>query len=195
VLSGEDEARLAYAAASLAAAPAVDRLVVDVGGGTTELTRGRGPAILECVSLPLGALALTERHGVDVAARAATIADTLATTALPSRATDATIVVSGGTASALALIDLDLPAYEPWRTHRHRLAVARLPALASRGHDAGIDPGRARLLPAGAAVVAGVAHAVGRADVVVSELAVRHAYLQERLAAEGVAVDFGAPWR
>jgi exopolyphosphatase / guanosine-5'-triphosphate,3'-diphosphate pyrophosphatase len=195
VLSGDDEARLAYAAAGLAGAPAADRLVVDVGGGTTELTRGRGPAILESVSLPLGALALTERHGADAGGCAATIAAALATTALPSRATDATLVVSGGTASALAAIDLGLPAYDPSRSHRHRLAVARLTALAARGIDAGIDPGRARLLPAGAAVLAGVARAAGRADVVVSELAVRHAYLQERLAAEGVAGDFGAPWR
>ncbi len=195
VLSGDDEARLAYAAASLAAAPASERLVVDVGGGTTELTRGRGPAILESVSLPLGALALTERHGADAAARAATIADALATTALPSRAAAATLVASGGTASALALIDLGLPSYDPARSHRHRLAVDRLPALAARGLDAGIDPGRARLLPAGAAVLARVARAVGRADVVVSELAVRHAYLRERLADEGIAVDLGAPWR
>lgn len=193
ILSGDDEARLAYAAASLGGADDVPRVVVDVGGATTELTRGRGPAILESVSVPLGALTLTERHDAD-AGRAAAIAAVLATTPLPSRARDAELVVSGGTASALAAIDLGLDAYAPSRTHRHRLKVDRLPTLATRGDDAGIDPGRARLLPAGAAVLAAVARATGHADVVVSELAVRHAYLAERLAADGIAADFGAPW-
>lgn len=194
VLSGDDEARLAYAAASLGGADDAPRVVVDVGGATTELTRGRGSAILESVSVPLGALTLTEQHGADAGARAAAIAAVLATTALPSRARDAELVVSGGTASALAAIDLGLDAYAPSRTHRHRLLVDRLPTLAARGDDAGIDPGRARLLPAGAAVLAAVARATGHAGVVVSELAVRHAYLAERLAADGIAADFGAPW-
>lgn len=194
VLSGDEEARLAYAAAALGAGPDAALVAVDVGGGTTELSRGRGVDILESVSLPLGALALTERHGADAGARGATIAAALATTDLPSRAAGAEVVVSGGTASALAAIDLGLARYDPSRTHRHGLAVDRLAALAGRGLDAGVEPARARLLPAGAAVLAGVAHALGREELVVSELAVRHAYLRDRLAADGVAVDFGAPW-
>jgi hypothetical protein len=51
-----------------------------------------------------------------------------------------------------------------------------------------------RLLPAGADVVAHVARALATNGVVVSELAVRHAYLVERLAAEGIVVDVGTPW-
>jgi exopolyphosphatase/guanosine-5'-triphosphate,3'-diphosphate pyrophosphatase len=189
VLTGDDEARLAYAAASLAVPADAPLVAVDVGGGTTELTRGRGPAILETVSLPLGALGLTERHGTDAEARSAASDAALATTDLPSRAGGATVVVAGGTASALAMIDLDLPAYAPSRTHRHRLRVDRLSALAARGGDAGIDPGRARLLPAGAAILTGVARALRTDELVVSELAVRHAYLRERL-----GCSFEAPW-
>jgi exopolyphosphatase/pppGpp-phosphohydrolase len=102
--------------------------------------------------------------------------------------------VSGGTASALATIDLGLRGYAPARTHRHRLAADRLAALATRGDAAGLDPGRVRLLPAGADVVAHVARALATNGVVVSELAVRHAYLVERLAAEGIVVDVGTPW-
>ncbi|HEV7732085.1 MAG TPA: hypothetical protein VGR62_07980 [Candidatus Binatia bacterium] len=194
VLTGEREARLAYAAAALGNADDAPLLVVDVGGGTTELTRGRGPTVLEAVSLPLGALALTERHGDDVVGLATTVERTLATTDLPARAFGTTLIASGGTASALAALDLGLDAYDPARIHRHVLDVSRLAALAIDERTAALDPGRARLLPAGATVLAHVAAAVGVGGIVVSELAVRHAYLAERLAADGRAVDLRTPW-
>src|SRR5262249_22306928 len=151
-----------------------------------ELTLGQGGAIEATVSLPLGVLALTERHAdapalVDVA---------LATTDLPAsaRMRGADVVASGGTATALAALDLGLSRYDPARVHRHPLAVARLAALAADAERAGgdvLDPGRARVLPAGACVLEHVAHAVGAGTVRVSEHGVRHAYLRQRLAEEG----------
>lgn len=194
VLTGEREARLAHAAAALGFGDDAPLLVVDVGGGTTELTRGRGATVLDAVSLPLGALVLTERHGDDVAGLVATIQRTLATTDLPVHAAGATLIASGGTASALAALDLGLDAYDPARIHRHVLDVSQLATLAVGGRTAALDPGRARLLPAGAAVLTHVAAAMGTDAIVVSELAVRHAYLAERLAVGGRPVDLRAPW-
>src|SRR5206468_10745024 len=66
VLSGEEEARYAFAAVAHGLDMGTDELLVaDVGGRTTELTLGRGSDIVAAVSLPLGALALTETwlHG------------------------------------------------------------------------------------------------------------------------------------
>jgi exopolyphosphatase / guanosine-5'-triphosphate,3'-diphosphate pyrophosphatase len=193
VLSGDDEAALAYAAVAHALA-AGDRavLAVDVGGVTTELTLGRGDRVEATASLALGALALTDR-GADAAAEVERV---LAATPLAARATGAAVLCSGGTATALAALDLGLTAYDPARVHGHTLAVARIDALCrqARTLPGVLDEGRARILPAGAAILAGVARAAGVATLRVSEHGVRHGYLRRRLALEGVDADLRALW-
>ncbi|TFV87477.1 Ppx/GppA family phosphatase [Oxalobacteraceae bacterium OM1] len=55
VISGEEEGRLIYmGVASALAAPAERRLVVDIGGGSTELILGRGPEIRHVESFSIG---------------------------------------------------------------------------------------------------------------------------------------------
>jgi exopolyphosphatase/guanosine-5'-triphosphate,3'-diphosphate pyrophosphatase len=64
ILSGEDEARLAFAGAigMLASAPAGVLGVVDVGGGSTELVVGTATTgVTWSVSLPLGSSVVTDR--------------------------------------------------------------------------------------------------------------------------------------
>ena len=199
ILSGEREAALAYAAA-------VDGLglhgrsllVVDVGGVTTELTLGTGPAIRASTSLALGALALTEACGGDAERLGARVEAELATTDIPrqARTADATIVGCGGTATALAALALGLGRYDPSRVHGARLAARDLVPLAtSRGAGgAALDPGRATILPAGACILAAVMAATEGAVLTVSDHGVRHAYLRERLARSGVVVDMRRLW-
>jgi len=196
VLSGDEEAALAYAAIRHAcAAQARTLLAVDVGGATTELTLGRGEAIQGVASLPLGALALTERDG-DVAAEVARV---LADEPLlaSARAADAVVAASGGTATALAALDLGLETYQPARVHGHSVAAASLAAIARRARadlPGVLDEGRARILPAGALVLARVARAAGADALRVSEHGVRHGYLRQRLAMERVDADLRALW-
>jgi exopolyphosphatase/pppGpp-phosphohydrolase len=76
------------------------------------------------------------------------------------------------------------------------LAVTRLAGLA---RDAGrcvevLDEGRARILPAGADVLAAVARAAGVETLCVSDHGVRHAYLRRQLAREGIDADLRALW-
>lgn len=64
ILSGEEECRLSYLGNTLdPRLPGVEgyRIVLDVGGGSTEITLGVGNAILERKSIPLGAVQLTEQ--------------------------------------------------------------------------------------------------------------------------------------
>ncbi len=196
VLSGEQEAALAYAAVRHAlGGDDAALLTVDIGGATTELTLGRGDAVEGMLSLPIGALALTERGGDT----AGLVDAALATTELPAlaRARGAAVLASGGTATALAALDLGLPAYDSARVHGHALAVGRLAALAGRAHRAAegvLDPGRARVLPAGACVLERVARASGVTTVRASDHGVRHAYLRQRLASAGVDADLRALW-
>jgi exopolyphosphatase / guanosine-5'-triphosphate,3'-diphosphate pyrophosphatase len=200
VLSGDEEATLAYAAIRHGCAlEARTLLAVDVGGATTELTLGQGEAIHGVASLPLGALALTERDG-DVAAEVARALDGERLLAA-ARAADAVVAASGGTATALAALDLGLRRYQPARIHGHALAVAGLSAIARGATPEAapdlpgvLDEGRARILPAGALVLGRVARAAGAAVVRVSEHGVRHGYLRQRLAMEGVDADLRALW-
>src|SRR6266403_1615903 len=89
----------------------------DVGGRTTELTLGVGERVLGAASLPLGALALTEAHGADLDGAHAAVGAVLAASELPARArtVGARLAASGGTATALAALDLGLGAYVPRR--------------------------------------------------------------------------------
>jgi exopolyphosphatase / guanosine-5'-triphosphate,3'-diphosphate pyrophosphatase len=198
ILSGEREAALAWAAVRAGLAPETGPLVVaDVGGRTTELTFGRGDEPIAAASVPLGALALTEAHGADRDAMVAAARRALAKNDLLARARreGARLVVSGGTATALAALDLHLASYAPGRVHGHRLAAVALRALAAgSGAASTLDPQRAAILPAGAVVVEEIAAALGVADLQVSDHGVRHAYLRAALAADGVRADFRALW-
>ncbi len=197
VLSGEREAALAYAAVAAEETPL---LVADVGGRTTELTLGVGERVLGAASLPLGALALTEAHGADLDGALAAVGAVLAASELPARAraAGARLAASGGTATALAA--LDLGAYVPRRVHGHVLARTALAGLtarlarmtaAERAALPGLDPGRGAILPAGALVLERVAGALGADRIVVSDHGVRHAYLRAALARDGLPADFG----
>jgi exopolyphosphatase/guanosine-5'-triphosphate,3'-diphosphate pyrophosphatase len=196
VLSGEREAVLAYAAMTHAlGGDERSCLAVDVGGATTELTLGQGAAVEAMVSLPIGVLALTEQR----ASAPALVDAALATTDVPARARAeaAAVLASGGTATALAALDLGLSSYDPTRVHGHRLAVAHLAALAAGAEQVAgnvLDPGRARVLPAGACILERVVRAAGAATVRASEHGVRHAYLRQQLAEEGVEADLRTLW-
>src|SRR5512138_3193129 len=64
VISGDEEARLVFASAwrDFGAAGRGALAVLDVGGGSTELTFGDGPEPSGRTSLQIGAVRLTERH-------------------------------------------------------------------------------------------------------------------------------------
>jgi exopolyphosphatase/guanosine-5'-triphosphate,3'-diphosphate pyrophosphatase len=199
ILDGATEARLAYVGVVHGLGIGDERvLAVDVGGATTELMLGCGTPGGSSVSLPLGALSLTEAYGADRARVAGEVARMLATTDVPAMASaaGARVVASGGSATALAALMLGLARYEPRRVHGAILPVDGLEALAARAvRDGGaIDPGRAAILPAGACILAAVGHAAGTREIRVSDHGVRHAYLRERLAATGVAASMRALW-
>ncbi len=63
VLSGEEEARLSFLGASGSVAGAAEPiLVVDIGGGSTELVLGAGGQVIAQQSLDVGSVRMRERH-------------------------------------------------------------------------------------------------------------------------------------
>ena len=122
ILSGDDEAAWSFAAACSAFDDLTGScLVVDVGGGSTELVTGQHPAghhpnypaaISDRVSLSVGCVRLTERcfDGQPPSDAAITEATTLIDDALASASLDVRpnpiVIGTAGTATALALVHL-----------------------------------------------------------------------------------------
>jgi exopolyphosphatase/guanosine-5'-triphosphate,3'-diphosphate pyrophosphatase len=181
-LSGDEEAAIAFAGARLAVGGDGPCLVVDVGGGSTELVRGGPGGPDASASLQLGAVRQTERHlrsdppaaGELAALRAEAlhlVSEALGRIGLASPA-----VGVAGTITTLAAIEQG--GYDPERVHRHRLAragvertLARLAAMttAERRGVPGLEPARAGVIVAGAAIVAVVLEAAGLDEMTVSE--------------------------
>lgn len=168
VLGGLDEARASYAGAtrSLADAPG-PRLVVDIGGGSTELVLGDFH-----VSLAMGSVRFTERHGEDVAALEAA-----ARQLLPELEPTAAAGVAG-TITTLAALDLGLPEYDRTRVDGHLLgrdgARAQLERLAAltleeRRRVPALEPERAPVIVAGAAILVAILDRYGLDGIRASE--------------------------
>ncbi|HXF57528.1 MAG TPA: DUF501 domain-containing protein [Actinomycetota bacterium] len=185
VLSGEEEAALAFQGATRGLDRDPPFLVVDVGGGSTEFVLG-DREVRAAVSCPVGSVRLTERFvrsdppaSGELAAVEDAVTSTLAEVeaALPVR--DArTLVLVAGTATTVQAIALGLAEYDPERIHRSVLRredaerVFRLLAdmtTDERRRIPVMPPGREDVIVAGAAIVVGVMRRWGFAQALVSE--------------------------
>jgi exopolyphosphatase/guanosine-5'-triphosphate,3'-diphosphate pyrophosphatase len=170
LLSGEDEALLTFRGATAGREQRGQLLVVDIGGGSTELIGGRDGAAVFDLSLDLGCVRLTERLlSSDPPTRseldecAAAIRSVLAE-GVPVRVRSGARAAIGvaGTVTTIAALDLGLREYDPERTHGHALTrevvrreldrLAALP-LAQRRLVPGLDPERAPVIVAGAIIL------------------------------------------
>lgn len=141
VISGDEEARLSFAGAvgelDTAAGPFV---VVDLGGGSTELVLGDDSGVHAAYSADVGCVRTTERHLHDdpptaeqVAAARAFATQRLATAFERVPVEQArTWVGVAGTMTTIAAIANDLPAYDPARVHLSRLSIDALHGVCDR---------------------------------------------------------------
>ncbi len=168
IISGVEEARLIHL--GLVTSPRIDKLpalMIDLGGGSCELTVTQGGHIRDAVSLPLGAVRLTDeflRHDPArkgelkrlrgfVAREVDRIAARIATARVKN------VIATSGTAAALAAVATHLRQGSNRQrtivshTEMTRIAkrLARLP-VAERRKIEGIGPRRAEIIVAGAMV-------------------------------------------
>jgi exopolyphosphatase/guanosine-5'-triphosphate,3'-diphosphate pyrophosphatase len=114
ILSGDEEARLAYVAAAQALGHTDGtRLVFDSGGGSSQFTFGHGDTVDERFSLEVGAVRMTERYGLAGAVPAEVLATALAGISgalgrLRDRSPPAAIAGLGGTVTNLAAVQRGL---------------------------------------------------------------------------------------
>jgi exopolyphosphatase/guanosine-5'-triphosphate,3'-diphosphate pyrophosphatase len=186
ILNGAEEAGLTYAGAS-ADRPSGERtLVIDIGGGSTELILGDGPDVGFYASLQAGTVRHTERYLKADPAEAAQLEDLAADVrgligealegAALAQANEGIAVA--GTPTSLAAIDQDLEPYDPERVHGYRLSrdsiqhmLSELAAkpLAERLQVRGLQPGRAATIVAGVVILVQAMRAFGLDEIEVSE--------------------------
>jgi len=171
-LSGDDEARLSFLGATAARDPedAAALLVIDIGGGSTEMIVGARGAVDFHVSTQVGVVRHSERHlhsdpptADELAALAADVRPALEAAVPPEvRERARSAVAVAGTATQCASIDLALDPYDPQRVEGHRITRERLEELrdrlaalplAQRREVTGLDPNRAPTIVAGTVVL------------------------------------------
>ena len=163
MVTGDEEAELTRRGVQ----PQPRTLVLDIGGGSTEL-------ILDDfhVSLPVGSVRFTERHAEDIE-RIKEETDALLPDLAPAAA-----IGTAGTVTTLAALDLDLQAYDRERVDGHRLTrdaaerqlhrLAALP-LDERKRVPALEPERAPVIVAGGAILLAVLEHYGLPEITVSE--------------------------
>jgi exopolyphosphatase / guanosine-5'-triphosphate,3'-diphosphate pyrophosphatase len=186
VISGETEAQLSFKGALSRVIPEGEPvLVMDIGGGSTELITGSAAGELHsAISLDVGSVRVTERFlkqnpvADDDVARAAEYVDHLLAGSGVDFGSIGTWIGVAGTVTTLAGVYLELEHYDRERVHGaviplpaveellHRLArmtVGEIRALPS------MHPGRADVITGGALVEARVAARLTVEDLIVSE--------------------------
>jgi exopolyphosphatase / guanosine-5'-triphosphate,3'-diphosphate pyrophosphatase len=190
VLSGPEEAALVYAGAvgALEPMPAEPVLVVDIGGGSTELVLGRGGP-RESTSMDMGSVRLHERHlhsdpptGDQVAACVADVERHLDGSGIGAERAR-TVIGTSGTIKTIACGVLDLATYD-----RDAFDGADLPiddtlafcdrlvsmSVAERRALPYMHPGRADVIGAGALIWAGILARASTPTYRVSEADILH---------------------
>ncbi len=184
VLDGSEEARLTYLGATSEALPSEPTLVVDIGGGSTELVVGRGSEISFHDSLQAGVVRHSERY---------IAGDPPAASELEELATDIRGLIEGsigtgvearrgiavaGTPTSLAAVELELEPYDPARVHGHTLTLPSIQRMLSRLASAplaerveipGLHPDRAPTIVAGVVILVETMRAFGLEEITVSE--------------------------
>lgn len=203
-IPGAEEARLTFLGATSERDPTDSSpvLVVDVGGGSTELIVGRGRAVDFCVSMQIGVVRQTERHLADdppsapqLDALAADVAAEIERSVPEEirRSTSRAIAVAG-TATSCAAIDQALDPYDPSRVHGYevplvtlKLLLARLAALdlEERRRVKGLHPDRAPTIVAGVIILIRALSAFRTDGYEASEHDILHGVALQRAGAAG----------
>jgi exopolyphosphatase/guanosine-5'-triphosphate,3'-diphosphate pyrophosphatase len=195
VISSEEEARLAYLAATSELEVGQDSLVVfDTGGGSTEFTFGRAGRVEERFSLDVGAARYTERFGLDDVVADENLAQALQAIAadlaqLDGRQRPAALVGMGGALTNLAAVRHGLASYDSEVVQGtvldrpevdRQIDLYRERSAEQRREIVGLQPARAEVILAGACIVLTVLEKLQCDELTVSDRGLRHGLLVER---------------
>jgi exopolyphosphatase / guanosine-5'-triphosphate,3'-diphosphate pyrophosphatase len=189
LLTGDEEALLTFRGATLGRAVEQPTLVVDLGGGSTELIVGERAGVRFHVSVDAGSVRMTERYlGSDPPTslyleQCARAVRALLAEHVPDEVRPENAIGVAGTITTLAALAQNLPEYDPERVHGYRLStdavaeqLARLATLPLnyRQELPALEPGRASVIVAGAVVLREVLVHFGLREIEASERDLLH---------------------
>jgi len=197
VISGEEEARLSFLAV---AEDLKERekplLVVDVGGGSTELIYGKGNHILRWVSLPLGIVRFSERFllsdpvkEAEWKAMAEEIRKQLSGFSFPRESLS--MISIGGTGTALISVELGLEKFIAEKIHRfvltrealrNQLSLYRSKTAEERKTIKGLPSARADVILTGGTILYLIMEEADCSSFMVNTHGVRYGLLYKKIA-------------
>lgn len=197
VLPFEKEAKLSYLSAlPETIQPGKKYLVIDIGGGSTEIAVGTGTKPEYVKSLPIGGVTLTglyldndPPYLDELTAMNSEIARQFKQLATPEQAAD--VFGIGGTVTTIAAVHKKLRPFDPVRIEGMPLTRREIDGyyrnfcnmrLAERESLKGMEPGRADIIIAGTAILLGSFDYSGAQSITVSARGVRYGYMMEILA-------------
>jgi exopolyphosphatase/guanosine-5'-triphosphate,3'-diphosphate pyrophosphatase len=198
VIPGEEEARLAYVAATSELSLGKGTIAVfDTGGGSSQFTFGRPGHIEEQFSVDVGAARFAERFGLDgvvsdeqLAAALQEIAAGLAR--LDGRPRPTALVGLGGALTNIAAVRQHLANYDPKIIQGtvldrgeldRQIQLYRTRTADRRREIVGLQPRRAEVILAGACIVRTVLDKLHCDELTVSDRGLRHGLIVERFSA------------
>jgi exopolyphosphatase/guanosine-5'-triphosphate,3'-diphosphate pyrophosphatase len=201
VISGVEEARLIHMAAVYGVSvPGDVAVVIDIGGGSVEITRGTGASVELRRSFKLGVIRLTERFGKSdplaprderrlvrhIAAEAGDYLDQIARAGFDRViGTSGTILSLGAVASAeqghTANVSLRNRRISAKQLRRVRKDIVAL-SLEERLQVPGLDPRRADLAAAGSILLDVIMHRLGAAELTLCDFSLREGLILDYIA-------------
>lgn len=190
IISGDEEARLSFAGA-IRGLPSEPRMVVDIGGGSTEFVLGIGD-VEAAISTDVGSVRLTERHfaadpptAAQIAAARADIRAALLDVRRSLAVGDGvgvgigrSLVAVAGTATTIVAIALGLSEYDSAQIHQSVVSADRIREIcsdliradhATRTAIAVMHPGRVDVIAAGALILDELISEFGFTSIMASE--------------------------
>ena len=195
VISGEEEARLAYLAVKSGLGLAAGSIVIfDTGGGSSQFTFGRENAVTQQFSLNVGAVRFAEDYslaGIVSPAGLQRAMDAIARdlSRLDAAVAPDTVVGMGGAVTNLTAVMLGLRRYDPEAVQgavltasevERQIELYRSHTTESRRRIVGLQPKRAEVILAGACIVRTILLKLRSDALIVSDRGLRHGLLVDR---------------
>ncbi len=193
IITGEREAELSYLAVSHDFGK--DSIVIDIGGGSTEIIKPMDNNTLNLVSLPLGAVVLHEQcvtsdpiNDNDFEKITHSISKIIHKCQAPVDNSGGQLVATAGTATTLAAMKLKLEEYSHVEVHGHTLTIDEIDAIIGelkkltineRKQLPGLEAKRADVILPGALILRTAMESLGLNEVTVSDRGVRWGLIYE----------------
>ncbi|MDI6764080.1 MAG: Ppx/GppA phosphatase family protein [Thermodesulfobacteriota bacterium] len=206
VISGEEEARLSFLSVVRDLKKSRENLlVVDVGGGSTELILGKGDEIIRWVSLPLGIVRFTERFLISDPVKEdeyRTMVEEIRKQLpnFPILKNPISMVSIGGTGAALASVEQGLEKFMIERIHRfvltrealrNQLSLYCSKTIEERKEMRGLPPSRADVILAGGTILYLIMEKFDCSSLMVNGHGVRYGLLYKQIADLGLRLPAG----